>query len=112
MSGMAKCTDVGADICAVQGAEAKCRGKGKCTAEWVEKSTEMWCGTHGSYTGAALTCSEDETITRVLCTLSQLSASVSSSTSSTAALDLYTLWLHSPRCWLPQLVKAGAGSCK
>jgi hypothetical protein len=65
-----------------------------------------------AHTGAALTCSEDETITRVLCTLSQVPASVSSSTSSTAVLYLYTPWLRSLGCWLPQLVEAGAGSCK
>jgi hypothetical protein len=76
------------------------------------ESTEIWCGTHTAHTGAALTCSEDETITRVLCTLSQVPASVSSSTSLTAVLDLYTPWLHSLGCWLPLLVEAGAGSCK
>ena len=107
---MVKCTDVGADICALrrQGAEAKCRGKGECAAEWIERVRKSGA----AHTGAALTCSEDETITRVLCTLSQVPASVSSSTSSTAVLDLYTPWLHSLGCWLPQLVEAGAGSCK
>ena len=108
---MAKCTDVGADICAVrrQGAEAKCRGKGKCTQQsGSRESTESGA----AYTGATLTCSEDETIAQVLCTLRQVPASVSSSTSSTAVLDLYTPWLHSLGCWLPQLIEAGAGSCK
>ena len=48
--GMAKCADVGADICAVQrqGAEAKCRGKGKCTAEWVEKIRKSGAAHEGS----------------------------------------------------------------
>ena len=107
---MVKCTYVGADICALrrQGAEAKCRGKGKCTAEWVERVLKSGA----AHTGAALTCSEDETITWVLCTLSPVPASVSSSTSLTAVLDLYTPWLRSLGCWLPQLVEAGAGSCK
>jgi len=101
---------VGANICAVQRqrAEATCRGKGKCAAEWVERVRKSGA----AHAGEALTCSEDETITRVLCTLSQVPASVSSSTSSTAVLDLYTPWLHSLGCWLPQLAEAGAGSCK
>ena len=109
--GTAKCTDVGADTCAVQrqGAEAKCRGKGECAAEWIERVRKSGA----AHMGAALTCSsEDETIAQVLCTLSQVPASVSSSTSSTAVLDLCTPWLHSLGCWLPQLVEAGAGSCK
>ena len=79
------------------------------TAEWVERVRKSGA----AHMGAALTCSsEDETIAQVLCTLSQVPASVSSSTSSTAVLDLYTPWLHSLGCWLPQLVEAGAGSCK
>jgi len=76
--------------------------------EWVERVHKSGA----AHTGAAPTCSEDETITRVLCTLSQVPASVSSSTLSMAVLDLHTPWLHSLGCWLPQLVEAGTGSCK
>jgi hypothetical protein len=110
MSGMAKCTDVGADICAVQrqGAEAKCT-EARVNAQ--QSGSREYRKYGAAHTGAALTCSEDETITRVLCTLSQVPASVSSSTSSTAVLDL-SPWLHSLGCCLPQLVGAGDGSCK
>ena len=91
-----------------QSAEARVNAQQSGSREYI-----IYTSSGAAHTGAALTCSEDETITRVLCTLSQVPASVSSSTSSTAVLEQLAIFgANLGCCWLPQLVEAGAGSCK
>jgi hypothetical protein len=86
---MAKCTDVSADTFA-QCIKGKIQRQSAEARVNAQQSGSREYGNLVRHTRAALTCSEDEAITQVLCTLSQVPRSVSSSTSLTAVLDLYT----------------------